>query len=94
MSGIEDFNPRNVDLRPIALHHRITQVEQHAAAMIEWKKSIDASTSVQREMIVVGRDIIATLRVLGWIGKASKWVVGMGAGVYTVIQAFKFVGHV
>lgn len=83
----------NLDLRPITLHQRLTKVEQHAEAMLEWKQSIDDSTATQREMVMVGRDIIATLHVLGWLGRAVKWLATIVAASAAGVTAIKHWGH-
>lgn len=78
------------DLRPIALHHRVTKLEAHAAAMIAWRASIDASTEVQKEMVIVGQDIVSALRLLGWIGKAAKWLASVALATYVIMNALKW----
>lgn len=71
------------------LEHRVTALEQHAESMSEWRKSVDENTAVQREVVEVGKDIIAAVRVLGWIGNGIKWLSGVAAASAVIFAALK-----
>lgn len=68
------------------LEDRVSALEQHADSMSAWRKSVEENTEVQREVVAVGKDIIAAVRVLGWIGYAIKWAAAVAAAC-AVIKA-------
>ena len=60
---------------------RLHDVEEELRSLREWRETIEESIAVQREMVEVGRDIAGAIRVLGWIGKAIKWLAAVGAAL-------------
>ncbi len=71
------------------LENRVTALEKHADGMNAWRKSVEENTEVQREVVAVGKDIIAAFRVLGWIGHGIKWLAGVAAAVAALSLAVK-----
>jgi len=76
----------NADLSLLALHTRMAKVEIDAASMAAWRRSIEESTEVQRELVQVGQNI---LKAMGWIGSAAKWIVVIAAAVKLTWMAVK-----
>lgn len=75
------------------LEHRVTALEMHAVEMKAWRKSVEENTEVQREVVAVGKDIIAAVRVLGWVGNGIKWLAGVGAACAVLMAAIKAYLH-
>lgn len=71
------------------LEQRITVLERHADSMLAWRKSVEENTEVQREVVAVGKDIIAAVRVLGWVGSGIKWLAAVGAACAVIFAAIK-----
>lgn len=83
-----------VDDKFSKLEHRVYALEQHADSMSEWRKSVEENTEVQKEVVAVGKDIIAAIRVLGWIGTGIKWLASISAACAVVLAAFKGWFHI
>jgi len=79
--------------RLTVIEEKVDALESHAKSMVEWKKSVDENTEMQKEVAQVGRDLIAAMRVFSWVGKFMKWVATIVAGVIALIAAIKGISH-
>ena len=75
------------------LESRVAALEDSHLAIVQWRRTIDESIIVQREMIEVGRDIAAAIKILGWVGKAIKWLAALSASCGIVYATLKGVYH-
>ena len=71
------------------LEQRVLVLEKHANEIAAWKTSVEENTEVQREVVSVGKDIIAAMRVMGWVGNGIKWLAAVGAAAAVIFAAFK-----
>jgi len=56
------------------------------AEIVSWKKAIQESTEVNREMVEVAQSILKCLR---WVGIAAKWITAVSAAAGAFIIALK-----
>lgn len=71
------------------IEDRVAALESHATSMMEWRKSVEENTEAQREVAQVGKDIIAAMRVIGWVGSAIKWLAGTAVAIAGLISLIK-----
>lgn len=83
------MNPRLDKLEEVVVEHtrRITDTERSIDGLHAWRDTIAESTEVNKRMVEVGEAII---EALGWLGKAAKWIVQMGAAIGALYAAIKF----
>lgn len=60
---------------------RITDNTEKINEIINWQLMFRESIEVNKRMVEVGEGII---EALGWVGKASKWVIAIG-GAFTTL---------
>ena len=70
----------------VASGKKIDEMSSILSMMIEWKKSIEESTEVNREMLEVGR---AILKASSWLFTLAKWVVMVGGAIGLLLAALK-----
>lgn len=82
-------DPRIDKLETTVAEHnrRITDTESHVTQLHAWRDSIAEATEVNKRMVEVGEAII---EALGWVGKAARWIVQIGAAVGAIYAAVKF----
>lgn len=83
------MNPRLDKIETTIAEHnrRITDTEGHVQNLHSWRDSIAEATEVNKRMVEVGEAII---EALGWVGKAAKWIVQIGAAIGALYAGIKF----
>ena len=68
---------------------RLLALETATAEFREWKESINALIETNRDMVKVANDMLAAMRLLGYFGRAIKWVAGVAAAAVVIWQTAK-----
>lgn len=71
------------------LEKRLLAEEQATIEIREWKDSIDKLIETNKDMVKVANDMLAAMRLLGYFGRAVKWIAGVGAAFLVLWQTAK-----